>query len=142
MVVVYKVFWGFFFLKGSAALTKCLSSKVRTSCSCYKTRVQLPYSDITQSVNQYLLHIFHVSTVLQILKMPFWASTSIHYTPRHSCCAHLPLSAAAPSCDQPDPTVPYVDTSIVSAMDDCEFKKKKMTVALAFLHTVRPAVCL
>lgn len=75
--------------------------------------------------------------------MPFRASTSIHYTPRHSCCAHLRLSAAAPSCDQPDPTVPYVDTSIVSAVDACEFKeKKKMNVVSAFLHTVRPAVCL
>lgn len=64
-----------------------------------------------------------VSTRLRILKLPFGASTGIHYTPRHSCCAHLPLSAAAPSCDQPEPTVPFVDTSIVGAVDGWSLKK-------------------
>lgn len=125
----------FFFPKGcSAALTKCsgwcaFSSKVLP--------ILLLLKHPKQRCNSWILteHL-SVSARLQILKLPFWASTRIHYTPRHSCCAHLPLSAAARSCDPPEPTVPFVDASIVGAADGWSLKEK-----CGVSIFVRPAVC-
>lgn len=130
-------FFYYFFSKGcSAALTKCsgwcaFSSKVLPICSCLNYQNKGATTGLTEHLS--------VSTRLQILKLPFWASTRIHYTPRHSCCAHLPLSAAAPSCDQPEPTMPFVDTSIVGAVDGWSLKKKMRCQHCCTL--VRPAVC-
>lgn len=111
----------FFFLKGVALLLRNVlaGAPFPPSPSCLLL-LKLP----KQRCNSWILteHL-SVSTRLQILKLPFWASTSIHYTPRHSCCAHLPLAAAL-SCDQPEPTVPFVDTSIVGAADGWSLKKK------------------
>lgn len=123
------------------------SSEVLPTICCCLICCKIPYSGVVNLICGFQKSPFHllfacllsVSTVLSILQLPFWASTSIYYTPRHSCCAHLPLFAAAPSCDQSDPTMPYVDTSTLTVAD--ELKKGRKKVVSAFLHTVRPAVC-